>query len=154
MGKELEQFALIAKLLKVRIVQEENIAVENALNLDKETTRNVLCVKWSFGIKRKLNFVHEVVRQNQDHHRCWVKNSRKNIEKKLAIVLEVVKIGIGKVELHHIKNKNAENLNILHGVKQFLREIITLVKYVLNEVINYKPITLKVGLNIQNLEQS
>lgn len=154
MDKDLKQFALIAIERLLLATRQENIAVENVLKWGVELIQSVLCVAWSFGTKRKLHFAQEVVAQNQDHHLCWVKNFHQSIEKRLVMQLGVKITGIGKAVLHLIKNRNGENQNISRGVRQYLKEITILVKFVLSEVGFYKPITLKVGLNIQNLERN
>jgi hypothetical protein len=154
MDKALKQFAPTAiKQLPLVIIQE-NIAVANVLKMDEKNILNVLYVGWSFGTKRKLLFVQEVVVLNQDRRLCLVKNSHQNTEKKLVMRLGVKKIGIGKVVLHLTKNKNGESLNMLHGVKRFSREMTIPVKYVSKKVECCKQIILKAGSNIQSYGQN
>jgi hypothetical protein len=86
----------------------------------------------------------------QDGHR---KTERQNGIVKLVMLTEELKVGIGRAVLLLGKNKKDANQSMSLGVRQYLKEITTLAKYVLSEVIGYRPITLKAGLNIQNYEQ-
>lgn len=94
-----------------------------------------------------------------DHALCGMllqddplKTERLNGIVKLATHSGAQNVGIGKAVLPLGKNKKDAKKNILSGVKQYLKETTTLVKYVLNEAIKYRQIISRVGLNIQNYE--